>query len=433
MGPRMYTSLYMKFDLCPVFDSLDNFARLPIGLRMLDEYPDTKHYINNLSVKIPSLVDDVIQSQSFLRSYGRKSEATYRSYRNEIERFLLWAWSQQEKTINQLTRQDLERYFDFAKKPPKSWVSDSVQTRFKLVSGEYRINEKWRPFAIKISKYDRKKQIENSSSPNVIKRSHELSGEAMKICFSAISSFYDYLTYEGYTFGNPIPAIRKQSPYLLKGTTQTSVKRLSKLQWDYVLSCCEQAADQDSKYERMLFLVALLKSLYLRISELSVRKNWNPIWEHFWEDNQGNQWLKVLGKGNKIRDISVPNALFPYIKRYESYRASISTSFSAKDPIVSKNRGLGGMSSRQLRNIVQEAFDNTYEMMKKKGYREESKALQSATTHWLRHTGASEDIATRPLKHMADDLGHSSMGTTDQVYIQSDMKERAITGKDRKV
>ena len=109
------------------------------------------------------------------------------------------------------------------------------------------------------------------------------------------------------------------------------------------------------------------------------------------------------------------------------------TSFSIKDPIISKNRGLGGMTSRQLRNIVQEAFDNTYEMMKKKGYREESKALQSATTHWLRHTGASEDIATRPLKHMADDLGHSSMGTTDQVYIQSDMKERAITGKDRKV
>ena len=301
------------------------------------------------------------------------------------------------------------------------------------MSGEYRINEKWRPFAIKISKYDRKKQIENSSSPNVIKRSHELSGEAMKICFSAISSFYDYLTYEGYTFGNPIPAIRKQSPYLLKGTTQTSVKRLSKLQWDYVLSCCEQAADQDSKYERMLFLVALLKSLYLRISELSVRKNWNPIWEHFWIDNEGNQWLKVLGKGNKIRDISVPSALFPYIKRYESYRASISTSFSIKDPIISKNRGLGGMTSRQLRNIVQEAFDNTYEMMKEKGYREESKALQSATTHWLRHTGASEDIATRPLKHMADDLGHSSMGTTDQVYIQSDMKERAMTGKDRAV
>ena len=52
------------------------------------------------------------------------------------------------------------------------------------------------------------------------------------------------------------------------------------------------------------------------------------------------------------------------------------------------------------------------------GFSEEAKALREATTHWLRHTGASQDIATRPLKHMADDLGHASMGTTDQVYIQ---------------
>ena len=30
-------------------------------------------------------------------------------------------------------------------------------------------------------------------------------------------------------------------------------------------------------------------------------------------------------------------------------------------------------------------------------------------------------------------LGHASMGTTDQVYIQSDMKERARSGKKRDV
>ena len=423
----------MKFDLCPIFDSLEHFSKLPIGLTMLNEYPDTKLFIENLKPELPSIIDDIIQSQSFLRSYGRKSEATYRSYRNEIERFLLWSWTIAKKTINSLSRQDLERYFDFLNKPPKSWVSSSVHSRFVRISGELKKNEKWRPFALKISKSDRKQQLQTSITPDPSKIAHQLSGEAMKICFSAISSFYDYLTYEGYTFGNPIPAIRKQSPYLLKGATQTAIKRLSKLQWTYVLHCCEIAADKDVKYERMLFLVALLKTLYLRVSELSVRKNWNPIWEHFWIDNDGNQWLKVLGKGNKIRDISVPNALLHYIKRYQNYRISISPRFTSKDPIVSKNRGVGGMSSRQLRNIVQEAFDIAYEKMLSEGHREESKALQSATTHWLRHTGASEDISSRPLKHMADDLGHSSMGTTDQVYIKSDMKERAATGKSRKV
>ena len=74
-----------------------------------------------------------------------------------------------------------------------------------------------------------------------------------------------------------------------------------------------------------------------------------------------------------------------------------------------------------------------YDRMISEGFKDEAKALREATTHWLRHTGASQDIASRPLKHMADDLGHSSMGTTDQVYIQSDMKERARSGKSRDV
>jgi len=141
----------------------------------------------------------------------------------------------------------------------------------------------------------------------------------------------------------------------------------------------------------------------------------------------------VLGKGNKIRDISVPSALSPYIQRYQKYRGSLSANFGANSALVAKNRGTGGMTSRQLRRIVQQGFDLAYEKMRSEGFSDEARALREATTHWLRHTGASQDIATRPLKHMADDLGHASMGTTDQVYIQSDMKERARSGKTREV
>ena len=134
-----------------------------------------------------------------------------------------------------------------------------------------------------------------------------------------------------------------------------------------------------------------------------------------------------------MRDVSVPSALSSYIDRYQKYRASISSTFGVNSTLVAKNRGVGGMTSRQLRRIVQEAFDLAYDKMIAEGFSAEAKALREATTHWLRHTGASQDIATRPLKHMADDLGHASMGTTDQVYIQSDMKERARSGKKRDV
>lgn len=422
-----------KFKATPLFDAHKTFVRLPMGMMMLNDYPDSKNFIDDLIKTNADISEDFLQTQAFLKSYSRKSEATYRSYRNEVERLLLWSWTIANKSIIQLKRQELEAFFDFVHSPPASWVGESVQDRFKQIGGQWLQNEFWRPFAAKISKEDRKKALAGGLDVKPDTKGHTLSGEAIKICFSAISCFYDYLADEGYAFGNPIPAIRKQSPYLIKGATQKNIKRLSDLQWDYVLSCAEDQANRDKAYERMLFVVALIKTLYLRVSELSDRSNWQPVWQHFWQDSDGNHWLKVLGKGNKLRDISVPSALFPYIERYQAYREEISSNFNTNAPLVAKNRGTGGMTSRQLRRIVQEAFDMAYDKMISEGFVDEAKALREATTHWLRHTGASQDIASRPLKHMADDLGHASMGTTDQVYIQSDMKERARTGKNRDV
>ena len=60
--------------------------------------------------------------------------------------------------------------------------------------------------------------------------------------------------------------------------------------------------------------------------------------------------------------------------------------------------------------------------------------LKEATTHWLRHTGASMEIGRGcPLKDVSEDLGHASMATTDTVYVQSENKLRAESGKKRKV
>ena len=422
-----------KFKATPLFDAHTAFVRLPMGMAMFDNYPDSKYFIEQLCETNPDVRQDLQHTQAFLKSYSRKSEATYRGYRNEVERLLLWAWTLANKSVIQLKRPDLESYFDFVHRPPAAWVGKSVQDRFKIIDGECRQNKNWRPFAVRIAKEDRKEALTEGLSLDVSRDGHLLSHEAMKICYSAVSCYYDYLTDEGYAFGNPIPAIRKQSPYLIKGATQKNIKRLSDLQWEYVLDCAEKAADESQAYERTLFIIAMLKTLYLRVSELSDRTNWQPVWKHFWQDSDGNRWLKVLGKGNKMRDVSVPSALSPYIERYQRYRANISPTFGVNSSLVAKNRGIGGMTSRQLRRIVQEAFDMAYDRMISEGFKDEAKALREATTHWLRHTGASQDIASRPLKHMADDLGHSSMGTTDQVYIQSDMKDRARSGKSRDV
>lgn len=59
---------------------------------------------------------------------------------------------------------------------------------------------------------------------------------------------------------------------------------------------------------------------------------------------------------------------------------------------------------------------------------------KEASTHYLRHTGASVEIERdRPLKDLSEDLGHLSSATTDTVYVQVERKRRASSGKDRKV
>ena len=53
---------------------------------------------------------------------------------------------------------------------------------------------------------------------------------------------------------------------------------------------------------------------------------------------------------------------------------------------------------------------------------------------WLRHTGASMEIERgRALKDVSEDLGHASMATTDTVYVQTENKKRAESGKNKTV
>ena len=55
------------------------------------------------------------------------------------------------------------------------------------------------------------------------------------------------------------------------------------------------------------------------------------------------------------------------------------------------------------------------------------------TVHWLRHTGATHDAQTRPLKHLSEDLGQCKNRTTDQIISSLQNMERAKSGIKRKV
>lgn len=402
---------------------------------MLEEYPDSLAFIESIESKGINAKADYLQTQAFLKSYSRKSDQTFTSFRNEVERILLWAWTVCDKSLDQLKRSDIESYFDFLEKPPAAWISKGVYARFIQKNSLNVTNSKWRPFSVRATKAEAKKASESGKEISVKASSHSFSQSAWNRIFSTLSVYFDYLAGEDYVLGNPIPKIKRNMPQIVKNSeSKVEQHRLTDLQWEYILESTLELANQKTEHERTLFLVACLKSLYLRISELSPRPKYDPDWGNFFKDHEGNWWLTVIGKGNKERDISVPSSLLSYIKRYRLSRGlEPLPSPSENKPIISSMRSGKAVTSRQLRRIVQQAFDNAYRCMIEDGHQVGATTLRYATTHWLRHTGASQDIDSRPIKHMADDLGHATMGTTDKVYINSDRMARAASGKDRTV
>ncbi len=370
--------------------------------------------------------------QAFLEYTGRnKSIHTYDRFRNEIERFLLWSFIIKKTPIDQLRKNDILEYADFCWSPPVSWIGTSNQERFKLSNGYSTANEFWSPYKIQIPK-----SLKNLQDvADIDKKKYRPSQQTLTSTFTALIVFYSYLMGEEHCLGNPAQIAKKDCRHFITDAQVKEVKRLSTPQWEYVLETAMSMANEDETFERSLFVIASLKTLFLRISELSERPAWSPIMGHFWQDEDDNWWLKVFGKGRKLRDTTVPEDYIPFLKRYRASRGLSSLPTSNENTIlVEKIRGQGGMTSRHLRRLVQTVFDKAYLNMKQDVGEDKALKLKEASTHWLRHTGASMEIERgRPLKDVSEDLGHASMATTDTVYVHSESKLRAKSGKERKV
>lgn len=392
----------------------------------LDDYPGLQNFLTSGQ---PWRNQHWAWGADFLRYVGRnKSEHTFIRFRSETERFLLWLFLFKDRPMDALKKSDILEYADFCWKPPVDWIGLSATDHFVYENGVYATNPQWLPFRLKLPKKQPADKVPD-------RKQYRPSQQTLNATFTALVAFYKYLMNEEICSGNPAQIAKSDCRYFINDVQVKEVRRLSEEQWQYVLASAESLADQDSIFERSLFVIASLKTLFLRISELSERREWIPAMNHFWQDDHGNWWLKVYGKGRKLRDVSVPPAFLPFLKRYRSYRGlSPLPSISDHSPLVEKIRGQGGMTARHLMRLVQQVFDAAYEKMKQQKGEDSAQKLQEASTHWLRHTGASMEIERgRTLKDLSEDLGHASMATTDTVYVQSESRKRAESGKGRPV
>lgn len=384
------------------------------------------HCFENSSVTLPQYASRDYQCVlNFLYSY-RGSQDTFVAYRRELERLLQWSWFVREQSLLKHGRDDIEAFVEFCIKPYKRWIGTKNVARFKLIDGKKTPNAEWRPFTATISKTER----HSGSSPD--KNEYQCSQQALKVMFGITSSFYNFLLQDEITSINPVLLLRQKSKFIRKEATVPIIRRLSDQQWQTVIKLAKTKAQENPQEERTVFILSCLYSMYLRISELVANDRWSPTMSDFFKDNDGHWWFKTVGKGNKARQVAVSDAMLDALKHYRATYLKLSPYplLSEKTPLIGHKDNMNApmTSTRPIRRLVQECFDQAADKLESDGDKHEATLLRAATVHWLRHTGISEDVKHRPREHVRDDAGHSSSAITDR-YIDVELRERHQSAK----
>jgi site-specific recombinase XerD len=396
-------------DILPLFDTMQ-------------EHRDNKAYSHPEHHQHYPYQHDLTIAENFIYSY-RGSLATFNAYRREVERLLQWCTHISKKSLKELRRTDLEAYIEFCQSPPDEWIALRKYDRYIEKNGQRIPNPDWRPFVI-------------NSTPNLTseKREYQLSQKALQSIFAILGSFFNYLIQEDYIGSNPVAQIRQKSKFIRAQQHAAPVRRLSELQWAYVIETAELMASESHWHERTLFIMNALYGMYLRISELAESERWRPSMRDFYCDHDGHWWFRTVGKGNKERNIVVSDAMLNALKRYRrSLGLAELPNINDQRPLLLRHKGKGAIqSTRQIRSIVEMCFQRAIERMRQDGFAEESRQLEAATVHWLRHTGISDDVKRRPREHVRDDAGHSSSAITDR-YIDIELRERHASGRSKTI
>jgi len=254
-------------------------------------------------------------------NHSRKPPAN----RTHVERLFLWSLLQTGKPLLDLRRKDAEAFMEFCLNPPAEWIGPVVKSRFlrigrrkKQDSDSYVVNSEWRPFSTSLAKRERKLAAETLSS--LPERLYRMSQGSVAQVFAVCGSFFQHAMDEGLTEVNPFRAVKQKSIYKQRNTLDVASRSLTQLQWSFVIETAELMASEDTLHERSLFIVATLFSMYLRISDLVGRDNWEPSMGDFRRDSTGNWWFHVVGKGNKAAKISVRDDYAQnYLVRYRRH------------------------------------------------------------------------------------------------------------------
>ncbi|CAL2084402.1 site-specific tyrosine recombinase/integron integrase [Tenacibaculum sp. 190524A05c] len=207
---------------------------------------------------------------------------------------------------------------------------------------------------------------------------------------SGLRSFFDYLVFEGYREDNPLDLI--QSPKI--GRKLPDV--LSNEEINKIIGSIDLSHPQG---ERNRTILETIYGCGLRVSELINLK----ISDLFFDEG----FIKVTGKGDKVRFVPIHTSTMKFINLYISHIRSLITPKKEDTDILFLNRR-GKRLTRQMIFIIL------------KDLCAKAKINKSVGPHTLRHSFATyllkEGVDLRAIQQL---LGHESI-TTTEIYVHLD-------------
>lgn len=199
---------------------------------------------------------------------------------------------------------------------------------------------------------------------------------------------------------------------------------------------------------RFIFIFAI--TLGLRISEIASarRDDLEYLQPDVAADAPGGWILHVVGKGDKLREVPVPDFVVAELEAYLEHRGLLSSpcpslavpkgtfligalpheSGSAQpDQPVRRSRRYkpagDGVRPQTIHLALKDLFR---EALAQGNFRDEvsREKLSKASAHWLRHAAASRSVSEgAPLEIVAEVLGHADISTTS-IYIHPERKRK---------
>jgi site-specific recombinase XerD len=362
--------------------------------------------------------NDLEAVNAWLAFYQDKP-STQRSYRKEVERFMLWCAQDLKKPLSSVTSTDCLQYRAFLQQVPGTWIYAAPVAR---------TDPRWRAFR---------------GQPGA---------SSQKQALVILQTMFGALCDAGYLVANPMKA-------LMKGfnlpTSKVDIRRsFTEAEWSHVLQCLDTLPDGPERI-RIKCILELLVTSGIRLEELAKARHGHLRVETL-ADLPSTWILTVTGKRNKTREVPLNDEVVKLLATHgkefmeedrdcmdESQLPLIRTLHA---PVAQWERVGEGMVATQketsagsplsasgIYGVLKRFFANAAKTAAEAGL--DPKRFEMASTHWMRHTFVRQALVDGvPIEVVSELAGHASIDTTS-IYSTQELarKIRAVKGMKRRV